>query len=93
MAVVTNIQHLSTMTAEEFTGLPLTTQSQYISEKGKFLLCRKGFRYTCNLFAIEHFFAEVWYNMENDSIVDIIPFDDPQRLDAFLDDLSLEGLL
>jgi hypothetical protein len=81
------------MTYAEFENLPMAERAQLLREKGNFLMTREGLRYSVSLYAIADFFAELWLNMEKSKVIDVKPFRESWRLNAFLDDLDLKDLL
>jgi hypothetical protein len=74
----------------EFIILPSDEQAQYIWDKGTYLLSRQLGRYNISLYHVDSFYAEIWYNKEDNVIYAITPFRDITRLDPYLKDMVLE---
>jgi hypothetical protein len=53
---------------------------------------REGQRTTANLYAVGSFYVEIWYDREQNSITGITCFDDVQKLDSYLNRITLDPL-
>ncbi len=80
------------MTLEEFGQLSVDEQAQQVWDHGRYPMNREGQRTTANLYAMGAFYVEVWYNQEQNSITAITCFDDVNRLNTYLNSISLDGL-
>ncbi len=87
-----NCQRYMYMTLDEFGQLAVDAQAQHVWEHGRYLLNREGQRTTANLYAVGSFYVEIWYEREQNSITAITCFDNVQRLDAYLNGISLDKL-
>ena len=81
------------MTCSFFDQLSEASQTDVIWEEGVFLARRtKGF-YSIILFQIEGFYTEVFYHSHFNVIIKIESFSDTERLEPYLDCISLHALL
>lgn len=81
------------MTLSDFERLPQAGKVEVLQENGSFLLVREGFRYAVSLYALGDFYAEVWVNKDKNTVIEVKGFREAWRLDTYLDDVDLEGLL
>ncbi len=81
------------MTLEEFEQLPVDEQAQHVWENGRYLMNRQGQRTTANLYAVGSFYVKVKYDREQNNITAITCFDDVGKPDAYLNGISLDGLV
>ena len=52
--------------AQDFKGLEMEKQEEYLSAEGNFIACRSHDPYFVDLYSMGDFFVEVWYvNMED----------------------------
>jgi len=56
------------MRASDFNQLPLQTKLQWVYFQGEFLMDIRYYAYKVNLYRIEDFLIEVFYNHKNDRI-------------------------
>jgi hypothetical protein len=80
------------LTIEDFNLLALKYQQQYTLEKGCLLMRRKTARHIVGLFQVNHFFAEVWYDIENCRICTVITHKEKEMFEHYADFISLETL-
>ena len=80
------------MTLEDSARLAIDQQIQHVWGNGRYLLKREGQRTTANLFTVGAFYVEIWYDRDQNSITATTCFDDVQRLDFYLNSISLDGL-
>ncbi len=81
------------MTSVEFMLLPAEEQVQHVWENGRYLLNKGGQKTTANLYAVDNFYVEILFSRKNSAIARIISFTATSKLDSYLNDISLEGLL
>lgn len=79
------------MATIEFAELPLREQAQYLWDRGNFLLSRSDDTFTFSLYAVDDFFVEVWYDLEQ-QISQVIVLEHLSSLEAYLRTVSLRGL-
>lgn len=61
-------------------------------DEGKYLARFEGHTQLANLFQIQDFFVEVYYNKKNDDILYIHPFEEEEQLDKYLDQIDISVL-
>lgn len=76
-----------------FILLPGEGQAQHLLESGRYLGNRSLGVYQINLYSVEDFFVEVWYNKDEDTVYAITPFKDSTRLEPFVENIDLEVLI
>ena len=76
-----------------FIGLSLDEQANYTWQVGTFLHSRKGAGFNSNLYGVEDFYVEVHYDTERNAIVQIMPFNSPDLLQPYLEQIDLSDLL
>jgi len=69
----------------DFNILDITEKTKAVWNKGTYLDHRKESGYDINLYALDMFFVEVWYNPATNAIEDIHSFKTLRKLDAYLD--------
>jgi hypothetical protein len=72
------------MTLEEFGQLHVDEQAQHVWETSRYLMNWEGQRTTANPYVADSFYAEIWYDQEQNIITAITCFADASRLDAYL---------
>ena len=83
---------MNAITLAEFGKFPVDRQAQHLWDWGHYLLNRQGPRITIKLYALENFYVEVWYNRQYRSITAITCFKKINKLDAYLNAVSLAAL-
>ncbi len=81
------------ITPEEFNELPLSQKAACIYEYGHYLLCRKGDHHICCLYSLWCYYAELLYHKDTNDVIDIWAHAKTAPLDAYLEELTIEGLL
>ena len=76
-----------------FIGLSLDEQANYTWQVGAFLHNRKGEGFNANLYGVEDFYVEVRYDTERNAIAQIMPFNSPDLLQPYLEQIDLRDLL
>ena len=69
----------------EFNILSFKEKSILIFSQGNYCGLREYYNYKLNLYSIDDFFAEVWYNPENNNIEKIEAVNDTKILDRYID--------
>ncbi len=81
------------LTKSEFNNLAIREKANYTFGRGRLLIRRHARYYTVGLFYVEGFFAEVWYDLRSNDIINIVSFNDSQSLDVYADYIDLNKLL
>lgn len=76
----------------EFNTLPMQYQAQFTWDYGVFLLSRKTDAHVVNLYSTKFFFVEVHYSLRNEGVDMIISFTNLDKLEPYLDQISLKNL-
>lgn len=76
----------------EFLQLSLRQREHLMWTEGTYLLSKYQERYAVHLYSLHGFLIEVWYEVNQDKIKQITPVLDPQKIDTYLKDLSLNDL-
>ncbi len=79
-------------TKSEFNRLTLREKANYTFGRGRLLLRRHAKYYTVGLFYVDNFFAEVWYDLRTNDIINIVSFNDGKSLDVYADYINLDKL-
>lgn len=74
----------------EFNLLPSCDQAAYTWEHGNFLACRHETSFAINLYHVDKFFIEVWYNPEEVKINKIRSFKSKNCLEPYLDEITFD---
>ncbi len=78
------------MTLYEFNALSDEQQMQCWMQQGQFLMTRHTEQFAVNLYAVEGFFIEVWYNPYLNQINRLRSFSSVRALDDYLPHIWLE---
>jgi hypothetical protein len=81
------------MTTEAFKALGDPAQRKYLLEEGAYLGHRKDEPWSVLLYQVRDFYVEVYFSMNNLDIHAIEAFDDLDRLEPYLERISLDTLL
>lgn len=81
------------LTKSEFNRLALREKTNYTFGRGRLLMRRHARYYTVGLFYVEGFFAEVWYDLRSNDIINIVSFNDTQSLEVYTDSIDINKLL
>lgn len=73
----------------EFNVLPLKEQITYTKAHGTFLAARPDKDHVIQLFHLEKFFVEMWYNSESGKFDKVRSFKSRKCLEPYLEDISL----
>ena len=73
------------MTQSQFNILPLDKKADLLFTTGNYCGVREYYNYKLNLYSIDDFFAEVWYNPEDNKIEKIEAVNDSKVLDRYID--------
>ncbi|GAB4092193.1 hypothetical protein [Flaviaesturariibacter terrae] len=77
------------MTNQSFNALSSGDQRRILLEQGAYLGHRKDIPWSVLLYQLYDFYAEVFFSMENLDIHSIEGFDDTDRLEPYLERISL----
>ncbi|MCY7353468.1 MAG: hypothetical protein LH606_22885 [Cytophagaceae bacterium] len=77
------------MTLYEFTRLDQRSQSEAIFGQGIYLETRLEESYYVNLYAVDNFWVEVFYDSEGNDLNRWGPFRNPRRLNPYLKRIEL----
>ena len=81
------------MTKNEFNARPSGEQRRILLEQGAYLGHRKDNPWSVLLYQLRDYYVEVYFSMENLDIRHIEAFDDTDRLDPYLENISLGVLI
>lgn len=85
-----NTLHLKTeLYNYEFNLLPLKEKAQFTWEHGTYLANRQEDDFRINLYHLDKFFVEVWYDPEEIRICKLRSFKSKKCLDPYLDRIDL----
>ena len=73
----------------EFNLLPLNDKSAYTQQHGSYLAAREFKEHTINLYHVDKFFDEVWYNPTSNCIDNVKSFKSQNCLQPYLEKLFL----
>ncbi len=73
----------------EFEKLSRAKQFDHIRERGIYLMRKRSGRYIIQLLSVDTFFVEIWKDTNADDIKTITGFSDPQKLNFYLQEVSL----
>lgn len=59
---------MKTLSRESFSGLSLTKQIRALYEEGTFIVAIRYYKYKVNLYQLDNYFVEVFYNHKLDLI-------------------------
>ncbi len=76
-----------------FLRLNLNERANLTWEIGTYLHCRTGEGFNANLYSVEDFYVEVFYDNERNTIADVMPFNAPHLLELYLAQIDLSELL
>jgi hypothetical protein len=85
--------NLTPMTKTYFTAYPVSDQRKLLLDHGAYLGHRRETPWSVLLYQIADFYVEVFFSVDSLHIHDIDAFEDLDRLDPYLERISLEGLL
>jgi len=74
----------------EFNLLPTNDQAAYTWENGTYLTARHWRELTINLYHVDKFFVEVWYNHKLNQVDKIRSFKSRNCLEPYLENIFLE---
>ncbi|HEY8402689.1 MAG TPA: hypothetical protein VIK89_15580 [Cytophagaceae bacterium] len=81
------------ITGKEFNSLPLNTKIQLLYREGDFLMNIRYYGYKVNLYVLNNFFVEVFYNHKLDKIEKIELLDSQHtRMKFYTDQIKLPEL-
>lgn len=78
------------MTLNEFNTLPEDQQRDCWMTQGRYLLTRFVDQFALNLYAVDTFFVEVWYDHKANRIHGVLSFASINALDEYLPYIRLE---
>ena len=76
----------------QFNLLPIGDQAQYTWKHGTYLTARQWKENTINLYHVDKFFVEVWYNPDTNCIDTVKSFKSKNCLKPYLDNIELTAL-
>ena len=77
----------------EFNGLSTDEKAWYLWHGATFLHVYENGKHRINLFHLNNFYIELWYNLESNGIEKVIAFSTTDRLKPFLDRINIEAVL
>ena len=80
------------MTLKEFYSLGLFAKIQAV-QQGRLIAKRKTVNFYIYLYTLEDFYVEVLYSHLEHELKGFVPFKDTERLDPYLDMISLPAIL
>lgn len=78
------------MTLYNFNALPDNEQMQCWMQQGHYLMTRYVERFAVNLYAVDNFFVEVWYDPEPNRVDHLRSFSSVKALDDYLPHIRVE---
>ena len=81
------------LSLQEFAGLPVDLQSNYLWDNGQFLANHRDQRYCINLYSLHGYFVEVWYDTLLNHIHAITAFTTSRRLESYVKSVSITNLM
>jgi hypothetical protein len=81
------------MTPDTFNTLDSAAQRRYLLEQGAYLGHRKAAPWSVLLYQVHDFYVEVTFSMNSLDIQGVEAFGDTERLEPYLERISLDGLL
>lgn len=75
------------MNLYEFNVLPIRIKTEYILNKGTFLMSRKGTQALVHLYYVCDYYVEIFYGEKTNKILSIRTFNDTEKLDRYLDQM------
>jgi hypothetical protein len=81
------------MTTEAFKALGAAAQRKFLLEQGSYLGHRKATPWSVLLYQVQDYYVEVYFSMNNLDIQKIEAFSDLDRLEPYLERISIDGLL
>ena len=76
-----------------FSQLEYVDKFHILWEDGIFLSYYRGERHSVNLFSLDGFYVEVYYNESNDEILYINAFEDINLLEKYLENININEIL
>ena len=76
----------------EFNTLPMQYQAQFTWDNGEFLSSRRTEAHVINLYYTKNFFIEVHFSLRNEGVDMICSFTNLDKLDPYLDQISLKNI-
>jgi hypothetical protein len=77
---------------QQFQSYPDTIQRKLVHRRGVFLLSRKGEEDVVNLYRVDGFYVELFFNQRMSAVLRIGAFEDTAGLDAYLQQVELPGI-
>lgn len=77
------------MTLYEFNALPEDAQDAYFTENGRYLARRYTSTHSINLYAVDSFFVEAWYEPMTNYLQHLRSFSSVAQLDTYLNMIRL----
>lgn len=82
------------MTIKEFNKLSLIEKAFYTLKKGESILTRKYFDYVIKLYAMDGYFAEIWYLPSTNKIQKVATTDNPADIiDLYAEHIDVSNVL
>lgn len=79
------------MTLTEFQELPPERRYEYVLKQGKYMAGRSAGKFTINLYAVDYFFCEVYYDLSLSALGELIPFRNIDGLDPYIHNIQVSG--
>lgn len=79
----------NSVSVDEFNGLTTDEKAWYLWHGATFLHVYEKGKYRINLFHLNYFYIELWYNLENNNIEEVGAFSSTDRLKPFLDRIDI----
>lgn len=79
------------MTINEFKELPPEKRYEYVLKEGKYIAGRSEGKFTINLYAINGFYCEVFYDLGLSALGELVPFKNIEGLEPYMDLIKVPG--
>lgn len=82
------------MNVKDFTSLSLKDKLRALYLNGTFIVAIRYYKYKINLYLINNYYVEVFYNHKYDLIekVELLPTKNNSRLNFYTDQIKLSGI-
>jgi len=77
---------------KDFNLLALQYKEEYAISRGQFIMRRKHYPYLIGLFQLHDFFAEVWYDLQTNKIIEVIARPEEELFENYAEFIELERL-
>ena len=77
---------------QEFNLLALRYKEEYAISRGQLIMRRKHYPYLIGLFQLSDFYAEVWYDLQSNKIIEVIARPEEELFEDYTEFIELESL-